>query len=163
MIECDRHQHVDDALCHILRPIGELMKLERRGAITLPVSRHKDSGTQMSGRKASEVPFTAPEVVAEIGHWLAHLGAERRMSGKTLDAYDRDIRQFLAFLAGHFGGRVTLARLRDLATRDVRAFMAHRRGQGIGGRSLMRGLAGARSFARFLERQAWLVRRVAVS
>ena len=104
-------------------------------------------------KPAAELPFTAPEVAAEIGRWLAHLGAERRMSGKTLDAYDRDVRQFLAFLAGHFGGRVTLARLRDLATRDVRAFMAHRRSQGIGGRSLMRGLAGARSFARFLERQ----------
>jgi len=31
--------------------------------------------------------------------------------------------------------------------------MAHRRGQGVSGRSLMRALAGARSFARFLERQ----------
>jgi integrase/recombinase XerC len=48
---------------------------------------------------------------------------------------------------------VTLANLRDLATQDVRAFMAHRRGAGVGGRSLMRALAGARSFARFLERQ----------
>jgi integrase/recombinase XerC len=36
---------------------------------------------------------------------------------------------------------------------DVRAFMAARRHDGIGGRSLMRGLAGARSFARFLERE----------
>ena len=36
--------------------------------------------------------------------------------------------------------------------RDVRAFMAARRGDGIGSRSLMRALAGARSFARFLER-----------
>src|SRR5258707_9403569 len=43
--------------------------------------------------------------------------------------------------------------LRDLAPSDVRAFMAHRRRDGIGGGSLMRALAGARSFARFLERQ----------
>jgi integrase/recombinase XerC len=74
------------------------------------------------------------------------------MSAKTLDAYRRDVRQFLAFLAGHFGGRVTLKRLTGLAPADVRAFMASRRADGIGGRSLMRGLAGARSFARFLER-----------
>ena len=39
-----------------------------------------------------------------------------------------------------------------LAPADVRAFMAARRAGGAGGRSLMRGLAGARSFARFLER-----------
>ncbi|HSV22660.1 MAG TPA: tyrosine recombinase XerC [Xanthobacteraceae bacterium] len=103
--------------------------------------------------KSDELPFAAPEVAAEISQWLAHLGAERRMSAKTVDAYHRDVRQFLDFLAMHLGCRVTLAALRDLATQDVRAFMAHRRGQGASGRSLMRSLAGVRSFARFLERQ----------
>ena len=92
------------------------------------------------------------EVAAEVARWLAHLGAERRMSAKTCEAYERDVRQFLAFLAEHLGGRVTLAKLTRLAPADVRAFMAARRADGIGGRSLMRGLAGVRSFARFLER-----------
>jgi integrase/recombinase XerC len=104
----------------------------------------------MGKRKASD-DFTAPQVAEEIGRWLEYLGAERRMSAKTLDAYGRDVRQFVAFLTSHFGCRVTLARLRDLAPRDIRAFMAQRRGAGIGGRSLMRALAGVRSFARFLE------------
>ncbi len=99
------------------------------------------------------MPFTAPETAAAIARWLSHLGAERRMSAKTVDAYQRDVRQFLDFLAMHFGRRVTLAALRSLATHDVRAFMAHRRGQGAGGRSLMRSLAGVRSFARFLEQE----------
>jgi integrase/recombinase XerC len=102
---------------------------------------------------AASLPVTAPEVAAEIGHWLSHLSAERRMSAKTVEAYQRDVRQFLDFLAMHTGGRVTLAGLRALATRDVRAFMAHRRGAGVSGRSLMRSLAGVRSFVRFLERQ----------
>ncbi len=95
----------------------------------------------------------APEVTAEIGRWLADLGAGRRMSPKTVEAYQRDVRQFLDFLSGHSGGRVTLARLRDVAVHDVRAFMAHRRREGAGGRTLMRTLAGVRSFARYLERQ----------
>jgi integrase/recombinase XerC len=109
----------------------------------------------MSKRKkpVAELPFAAPEVAAEIGHWVSHLGAERRMSPHTVEAYRRDVHQFLGFLAAHFGRRVTLAGLRDLAPQDVRAFMAHRRGEAISGRSLMRSLAGARSFARFLERQ----------
>ena len=106
----------------------------------------------MARQKPEDLPFAATEVAAEVVRWLSHLGAERRMSGKTLDAYRRDVHQFLAFLAEHFGGRVTLKRLSGLAPADVRAFIAARRADGIGGRSLMRGLAGARSFARFLER-----------
>jgi integrase/recombinase XerC len=101
----------------------------------------------------ADPPLTAPEVAAEIRDWLSHLGAERRMSKKTVGAYQRDVRQFLDFLAIHFGGRVTLAGLHGIAAQDVRAFMAHRRSQGACGRSLMRSLAGIRSFARFLERQ----------
>jgi integrase/recombinase XerC len=93
-----------------------------------------------------------PEVTAEIGHWLAHLGAERRMSAKTVEAYQRDVRQFLGFLSLHSGGLVTLAGLQGIAVQDVRAFLVHRRSEGVSGRSLMRSLAGVRSFARFLER-----------
>jgi integrase/recombinase XerC len=98
------------------------------------------------------LPFAAADVAAEVARWLVHLGAERRLSAKTVEAYSRDVRQFLGFLCEHQGRRVTLAGLARLEPRDVRAFMAARRGQGIGGRSLMRALAGARSLARFLER-----------
>src|SRR5215471_4465026 len=102
---------------------------------------------------AADLPFTAPDIAAQIRHWLSHLRVERWMSAKTVDAYQRDVRQFLDFLAMHLGGRVTLAALRGVAAPDVRAFMAHRRSQGVCGRSLMRSLSGVRSFARFLERQ----------
>ena len=94
----------------------------------------------------------SPDVSAEITRWLGYLGAERRMSEKTLQAYERDVRQFLAFLAGHLGGAPSLKQIAKLTPADVRAFMAARRVQGAGNRSLMRGLAGVRSFARFLER-----------
>jgi integrase/recombinase XerC len=98
------------------------------------------------------LPFAAPDLAAELARWLEHLASERRMSPKTVEAYGRDARQFLAFLSEHLGRRVGLAALRGLAPADVRAFMASRRADGIGGRSLMRALAGTRSLARFLER-----------
>jgi integrase/recombinase XerC len=94
----------------------------------------------------------APDVSTEIAGWLRFLGAERRMSEKTLEAYRRDVSQFLGFLAGHLGGAPSLEQLTKITPADVRAFMAARRGGGAGSRTLMRGLAGARSFVRYLER-----------
>ena len=91
----------------------------------------------------------APKVAAEIESWLRHLGDERRFSPKTLEAYRRDVLQFLAFLAEHLGGAPSLKDLASLEPADVRAFMAARRAEGIGSRSLMRTLAGMRGFARY--------------
>ena len=96
--------------------------------------------------------FVAPKVATAIEGWLGYLGDERRYSAKTIEAYRRDVLQFLAFLAGHLGGAPTLKALAELMPADVRAFMAARRAAGISGRSLMRSLAGVRGFARYLER-----------
>jgi integrase/recombinase XerC len=98
--------------------------------------------------------FTLPaDTAAEVGHWLSYLGAEKRMSPKTLEAYRRDVGQWLAFLTEHLGSPPTLKRLEKLGPADIRAFMAARRAEGVGSRSLMRQLAGCRSFVRFLERK----------
>src|SRR5438270_11290922 len=94
---------------------------------------------------------SADETIAlQMTRWLSHLRAERRLSPKTLEAYARDVRQCLDFLCEHWGTRVTLARFSLLEASDVRAFMAMRRADDIGGRSLMRSLAGLRSFGRFV-------------
>lgn len=85
--------------------------------------------------------------------WLSHLAGERRMAKLTLEAYARDLRQFLDFVGERSGGRVALADLADLVQADARAFLAMRRDTGAGSRSLLRGLAGIRSFLRFLERE----------
>lgn len=100
-----------------------------------------------------ELASADPSIAQEMTRWLSHLGAERRLSPKTLEAYGRDLRQCLDFLCNHWGERVTLKRFAALEATDVRAFMAMRRADDIAGRSLMRALAGLRSFGRFLERE----------
>ncbi|AWM10659.1 MULTISPECIES: tyrosine recombinase XerC [Bradyrhizobium] len=100
-----------------------------------------------------ELASADPSIAQEMARWLLHLGAERRLSPKTLEAYGRDLRQCLDFLCSHWGERVTLERFAALEATDVRAFMAMRRADDIAGRSLMRALAGLRSFGRFLERE----------
>jgi integrase/recombinase XerC len=96
---------------------------------------------------------TSADLSAELRRWLSHLGSERRLSAKTLEAYERDVRQCLVFLSEHLGRKISLAVFGKLTPADVRAFMAMRRGDGVASRSLMRALAGLRSFARFLERE----------
>ncbi|MBU6463717.1 MAG: tyrosine recombinase XerC [Bradyrhizobium sp.] len=111
----------------------------------------------MAKAKAEVQPFEltcADETLSlEMTRWLSHLRAERRLSAKTLEAYARDVRQCLVFLGEHWGTRVTLKRFAALEATDIRSFLAMRRADDIGGRSLARSLAGLRSFARFLERE----------
>ena len=98
-------------------------------------------------------PGAAPALAHEARRWLTHLNAERRASPHTLDAYKRDLRQFFHFLADHLGEAPDLAAFSGLLPADVRAFMARRRAEGLESRSLLRSLAGIRSFARHLERE----------
>ncbi len=97
--------------------------------------------------------LTDTAVQTQIADWQRDLGAIRRMAPKTLEAYGRDLGQFLAFLSVHAGGEVTLATLRELRAADVRAFLAARRNREIGSRSLARALSALRSFFAFLERE----------
>src|SRR5260221_4544006 len=100
-----------------------------------------------------ELDCAADDIALQMTRWVSHLRAERRLSPKTLEAYARDLRQCLIFLGEHWGRKVALKGFAALEASDIRAFMAMRRADDIGGRSLMRSLAGLRSFGRFLERE----------
>lgn len=104
-------------------------------------------------RRGEPLVAAAPDLTEAIARWQRHLASERRLSPKTLEAYTRDTWQFLAFLTVHIAGPAKLADLRKIATTDIRAFMAARRNEGVGSRTLARGLAGIRSFVHFLERE----------
>ncbi len=97
--------------------------------------------------------YCSADVARKKEAWLFWLGHERRVADKTLDAYERDLRQFLVHMTGYLGEPVKLADLADLKPVDMRGFMARRREGGAQARTLGRGLAGIRSFIRFLEKQ----------
>ncbi len=95
---------------------------------------------------------TDPPLRAQAIDWLNNLASIRRLSPKTLQAYQRDLSQFTTFMATHLGEPLSLNALQDLCSPDMRAFMAHRRNEGIGARSLARQLSALKSFFHHLER-----------
>ena len=96
---------------------------------------------------------SSEEIRVQRAAWQRELGSVRRLAPRTLEAYGRDLDQFLSFLAGHVGGPVDLKAIQDLRGADIRAFMAQRRSETLGSRSLARVLSALRSFFSFLERE----------
>ncbi|MDP3555531.1 tyrosine recombinase XerC [Methylocystis sp.] len=95
----------------------------------------------------------APAIAEEAALWLRYLAGERRASRHTVEAYGRDLANFLGFLAHHTGERPDAAALKSLQPADLRAFMAKRRRDGLESRSLLRALAAVRNFLRFIEKK----------
>jgi integrase/recombinase XerC len=106
----------------------------------------------MASNGAFLVTATPPLRQAALD-WAAYLGRERRLADNTLEAYGRDLEQFFRFLTGHFGEPATLSDISALKPADIRAFMARRRSDGAGAKTVGRQIAALRSFARFCERR----------
>ena len=63
----------------------------------------------------SDLAYAVDEAVKkQLAGWQRDMGAVRRLAPKTLEAYGRDVGQFLAFLSSHTGGVVGMAALREL-------------------------------------------------
>lgn len=78
--------------------------------------------------------------------WGEHLTRDRRRSVHTVRAYQATAERLLDFLAEHWGERVDPARLARINATDLRAFLAHRRGDGLGNVSAARELSAVRGF-----------------
>ena len=78
--------------------------------------------------------------------WARHLADGRRRSAHTVRAYHAVADRLLSFLQRHHGDAATVATLKALTAADLRAFLAYRRGEGIGNASAARELSAVRGF-----------------
>jgi integrase/recombinase XerC len=111
----------------------------------------------LDGPNASDAPLAdatmpaAGDVHAALAAWLSYMAHEQALAANTLEAYTRDLRQLLTWLARSLGHPPTLAELTGLDARQLRAFLAWRRQSRVASRSLARSLSGLRAFFRWLE------------
>jgi integrase/recombinase XerC len=84
--------------------------------------------------------------------FLDHLTRERRMAVKTVEAYGSDLSFFLAFLRVHMGGEPAPSMLADVRARDIRAYLAERRREGLSDATVARILSSIKALYRWLDR-----------
>lgn len=97
-----------------------------------------------------------PSVSVAFENWIGWLRHEKKVSPHTLEAYERDVRDFLNFITGHIAKEPDLHSLEALRTADFRAYLAYRRTEGLTATSLRRVLSSIRSFYKRQERDEYI-------
>ncbi|MCY7339789.1 MAG: tyrosine recombinase XerC [Sphingomonas bacterium] len=94
-------------------------------------------------------PGAADPATALAARWSKHLEFDRRRSLHTVRAYVATAHRFIAFLSRYRGEAVGRYGLMNLQATDLRAFLADRRGDGLGPSSAAREMSAVRAFLRF--------------
>ena len=89
----------------------------------------------------------------ELEEFLEHLRLNENASIHTVRAYDSDLTQFLAFLAGQRGCRRAELMPTDFTQQRIREFMTDLHKRGNSRASAARKLAAIRTFGRYLRRE----------
>jgi len=97
---------------------------------------------------AATVPAPAVALVRPVEAWLDELRTGRRLSPRTLDAYDRDLRDYLAFAARH-----RLGGWQEAGTTFVDGYFASLLQRGLAGSTVARRRSALRGFHDHLGRQ----------
>ncbi len=87
-----------------------------------------------------------------LTEFLAYLSGERRAAAKTVEAYAQDLRAFFAFHTSYQEAPASEDSLAAISTRELRAFLAQRRTDGLSDASIARALSAIKAFYRWLDR-----------
>ena len=85
-----------------------------------------------------------PSTEDHVQDFLAHLAVERNLSPRTLDSYQRDLRQYTSWL------KEQRLELNQVERASLRNYLGARRDAGLAPRSAARALSALRGFYRFL-------------
>lgn len=108
----------------------------------------------MNSPASTRVAPIGTDVQQQLRSWLKEMGAVRRASNHSIEAYLHDVSSFIAFLHQHFSESITLAKLETLEERDVRSWLAYRAGRGYAKSSNARALSAVRTFFKYLNHHA---------
>jgi len=86
---------------------------------------------------------------ALAARWGSHLAHDRRRSPHTVRAYVATAHRLIDFLGRHRGEEIGRFGLLNLHASDLRAFLADRRGEGLGASSAAREMSAVRAFLTF--------------
>lgn len=86
---------------------------------------------------------------ALAARWQGHLADARRRSPHTVRAYVATAHRFIDFLGRHRGEEIGRFGLVGISAADLRAFLADRRGAGLGPASAAREMSAVRAFLAF--------------
>lgn len=104
----------------------------------------------MADRPAELANHPARALAAQ---WASYLQHDRRRSAHTVRAYVATAHRLIDFLGRYRGEAIANAALLGLGASDLRAFLADRRGQGLGASSAARELSGVRAFLKYAAEQ----------
>lgn len=90
---------------------------------------------------------------ALAARWASYLQHDRRRSAHTVRAYGATAHRLINFLGRYRGELIDAVALTQVASPELRAFLADRRAGGLGASSAARELSGVRAFLRYAAEQ----------
>lgn len=97
------------------------------------------------------MPTDEKKVNELLDAYLDHLRVERGLARNTLDAYSRDLAEYVRWVEENVGRH-----LRDVKEEDLRFYFLRKKQGGMSARSLRRKVSSLRGLYRFLQREGYM-------